>query len=97
MNKIKLDLDALAVESFPTAADESRRVGTVYANDNDSIGHTYCGNTCGGEWGSPCGGYTNHVLTGCTCYCTGVLEPSCDVTCTPSAGEPTCQSGDINC
>lgn len=93
MNKIKLDLDGLAVETFPTLDDAPRSVGTVHAFDSER--YTMCMYTC--EFDPECGGATQGAVTGCTCYCTGVEHPSCDVTCTPSAGEPTCQSGDIHC
>lgn len=92
MNKIKLDLDHLAVESFPTESTPPKEAGTVH-------GHT-------GQLQTRCSGYTCGLheecwvtvefSTGCTCDCTGVADPTCDVTCSPTLILPTC-AGDTNC
>jgi hypothetical protein len=48
MRKLKLDLDALDVETFETAADERAR-GTVQAHDNSEFPCTWdtCRDSCG--------------------------------------------------
>ncbi|HEU0016157.1 MAG TPA: pinensin family lanthipeptide [Longimicrobium sp.] len=45
MRKLKLDLDALAVESFETAADGAPAAGTVHAHHH-TRGHDTCQFSC---------------------------------------------------
>ena len=79
MQKLKLDLNALTVESFTTAAGEAR-AGTV--RGHTSFGQcdpTYdCSNDCN-TWDTACGG--GYVTQGCTeqntCYCPTVEGLTC--------------------
>lgn len=45
MNKLKLDLDALTVESFDTRTEASAQGGTVQAHQQSELGT--CHDTCG--------------------------------------------------
>ncbi|HSU14858.1 hypothetical protein [Longimicrobium sp.] len=63
MKKMRLDPEALAVTSFPTAAGPSGR-GTVAANEATAIGQLSCGATCQ----TSCGG-------GGHCTCIPAREP----------------------
>jgi hypothetical protein len=68
MTKLRLRLDELAVESFPTTADAGPPRGTVRgAEDGPSLVHTACG-TCAGE-----------TCEGATCFtsCGGAAPPEC--------------------
>ena len=47
MKKMRLDPDALAVASFPTAPEPAGR-GTVAANEATSFGQLTCATSCGG-------------------------------------------------
>jgi hypothetical protein len=53
MNKLKLDLDALAVESFPTSEEEMARRGTVRGQSGTDVADS-CDPTCVAI-GGPCG------------------------------------------
>ena len=59
MKKLHLDADALAVVSFPTAAEPYAARGTVDARAATSFGQQTCGVTCQ----TSCGGGGH-----CTCY-----------------------------
>ena len=49
MEKIRLDLDTLAVETFPTGAQDASGRGTVHAHAaTQQPAHT-CGYTCGSD------------------------------------------------
>jgi hypothetical protein len=54
MKKLKLDLDALTVESFATAADELARRGTVRGQSGGTDVADSCYDTCVAI-GAPCG------------------------------------------
>lgn len=84
MQKLKLTLDELVVESFAPAA-PVREMGTVRANISGPYTDE-CYN-CGHETDDPCASYNNW-----TCSCGGTC-PNADFTCaaqTCGAGEPTC-------
>lgn len=88
MNKLKLDLDQLTVESFDTDASGTARRGTVRAHhshvcaltDRDFTCANTC-NTCGASCGGGCSG-------GYTCYGTCV-DPSCN-TCSTNCDQLSC-------
>jgi hypothetical protein len=95
MNKLKLDLDQLTVESFDTDASGIARRGTVRAHSHlcaPTIADLTCLNTCDtcdntcGSCGASCGG---------TCGCTGGY--SCGGTCGGSCVDPTCNTCFTNC
>lgn len=62
MKKIRLELDALNVDSFTTGKQEGRREGTVHGHASayectiyDSCAATYCGCPGGGSGYNTCG------------------------------------------
>lgn len=77
MNKLKLEIDALAVESFDTGAEGATRRGTVEGHD-DSTFPTRFGATC-------------NAADTCVTSCKG--GPLCDcVQITFGGGDPTCDA-----
>lgn len=96
MNKLKLDLDQLTVESFDTNASGITRRGTVRGH-SDSCFLTDCQftcadtcNTCGASCGGGCGsGYSCGGTCGGTC-----VDPSCN-TCFTNCEQVSC--GVIQC
>lgn len=97
MRKLKLDLDALAVESFAASADAAAP-GTVRANDESNArcnSDVSCGNTCVDSCGI-CGTYlcvpTEDNAT-CNFYCTVSGGTSCNAPCGYSCdGSPSCNN-----
>jgi hypothetical protein len=74
MRKLRLDLDALAVESFDTRDDAESARGTLFAREG-STAHTDC-------WGLTCPGCGATALVLCTAQdCPSREVGSCDVTC----------------
>lgn len=59
MKKMKLDFDALTVETFETGKDTVKREGTVKAHANTLDGSPTCngGNTCWDSCDGVCGTY----------------------------------------
>lgn len=49
MKKLKLDVETLAVDSFPTAA-AAKETGTVQGYDAPTYPYPSCGCTTGGSW-----------------------------------------------
>jgi len=103
MKKIRLDLDALKVESFVTSKGVGSREGTVFGMEE-----TFCedtcqgvGYTCAGECGSDECPYTLGQVQSCTgtggggtALCTAATCPT-DDTCEQTCGEvpETCAVG----
>jgi hypothetical protein len=81
MRKLKLDVDALEVESFVVAR-HAAHVGTVHGQFNRDEGSTDCD---GGGWGSlfgTCDGCpTVGTCIGPTYCCPPTWRPTCDPTC----------------
>ena len=93
MRKLRLELDALTVESFPTTADERNARGTVRAREEcDSCGCSLGPNdvyTCGCKVSAcPCDTCDTSCAGGpfCDCLPSGPCE-TCDTSC---AGGPYC-------
>jgi hypothetical protein len=92
MRKLKLELDALAVESFGTLPERDARRGTVEAFSHVCPATTLCIDTynpatCVATCGS-CPGNTCAFTCGATCNYT-CDDPSC-VTCLTNCGQESC-------
>lgn len=83
MAKLRLSLDALAVETFETAEEASHR-GTVRGNDESESNDTWCG-----MYG--CDSTQYQIM----CTCTVQPANTCDYTCqgTCNGYDDTCNSG----
>lgn len=75
MNKLKLDLDSVAVETFEVSADGERRAGSVDAYETPVFPSAGGGGTCFVSCEETCG----------TAAC-GTCAPSC----WPSCRDPEC-------
>ena len=98
MNKLKLNLDQLTVESFNTDASEVARRGTVRAHSELCI-PTYgpitcgdscdtCDNTCYDSCGASCGGCSGGYACGGTCG-SSCVNPTCN-TCLTNCQQESC-------
>lgn len=89
MERLKLDLDALEVQSFETTASGEGRRGTVHGQmvpvDTDAYAFQASGcNDCGSGSGSAtatCAGYYT-----CDASCNGTCDASCGGTCDANCG-----------
>ncbi|HEX8695612.1 MAG TPA: hypothetical protein VF746_24575 [Longimicrobium sp.] len=103
MSKIRLDLDALQVESFDTTGGEKRARGTVQGNMAPETYYRYCGTDYGSCFESDCGGCTDFdsCFGSCDASCMNgtcgenTCQASCNGTCNSCAGQYTC--GDASC
>jgi hypothetical protein len=94
MNKLKLDLDQLTVESFNTDASGIARRGTVQAHSEICVptrGEFTCGDTC-----DTC---NNTCYDSCAASCGGGCGSgySCGGTCGGTCFDPTCNTCFTNC
>lgn len=62
MRKMKLELEALSVESFETGRSRMEERGTVFGHNHTRGGHITCGGTCDG---------------GNTCECPVTVDVTC--------------------
>jgi hypothetical protein len=92
MNKLKLDLEDLSVESFATTPEPRAEGGTVFGQQCtcytqctcpgcptcDASCNGTCGGTCDASCNGTCGG-----TCGATCYasCYGTCDPTWDASC----------------
>jgi hypothetical protein len=91
MNKLKLKLDELAVESFATCGTE-REKGTVFAEACTCPGVT-CANTCPATCAYTCDDATCPQCPTCAATCANTCDdPSCNGTCGFSCWD-TCGRG----
>lgn len=82
MEKLKLDLEAVVVESFPTVASATERLGTVEARaaGESLIGGGECTlDGCSGDGG--CSGDLACSREDCSAFCTGYPGCSYDEVC----------------
>ena len=93
MGKLKLDLDALTVETFDTTSpDESQ--GTIYGNQTGfscfphtcqlcrTIPHTHCGWSCWVSGCNTCGPWATCGQATCAGTCAATCAATCQATCT---------------
>lgn len=84
MHKLRLDLEALNVESFATLNPRRPVRGTVRGADMVNPGLImFTQSTCNG--GSTCGGYTCDATCGNGNTCVGTMVDSCKDTCDANA------------
>jgi hypothetical protein len=84
MQKMKLQIDDLMVESFDTAAKRESARGTVQGNENVCCCCCCCPCCCGGGTAS-CGGTCEASCNGtCIASCNGTCDASCGGTCVAS-------------
>lgn len=96
MRKLKLDLEAIEVESFVTGGDAGD--GTVKGHDSTTDCSQACSLDCEDSMGETgCGPCLTHALTRCqhaTCaqtYCGASCQnASCPTWCPTNDGSPTC-------
>jgi hypothetical protein len=62
MNKLRLHVEDLSVESFATGEQRREGMGTVHAHNHTRGGHLTCGGTCNG---------------GVTCDCPITVDETC--------------------
>ena len=99
MKKLRLELDALRVDSFATADSEDGR-GTVegYISARCTGGTMTCngGNTCGD--GDTCNQYTCNLSDNgsCPCYPETAYEGSCAYTCNETCDPYPC-TAEVGC
>ncbi len=80
MNKLRLDLEDLSVESFDTTPEVRREGGTVFGQQCTCYtnctcpGCPTCDASCNGTCGGTCGGT-------CDASCNGTCDYSCNGTC----------------
>ena len=100
MDRLKLQLEELAVESFETTPCDAARRGTVRGHATDALsdcGITNCGCTggwCQGQTYMPCeagtyaGGTCDSTCNQIACGCTagGALNGTCDASCATCNG-----------
>lgn len=79
MKKIKLDLDALNVETFETGKDKVKREGTVRAHANTFDSSPTCngGSTCWDSCDGVCGSYFCVPTDGNSCQQATCIIYSC--------------------
>lgn len=84
MNKLRLQLDDLRIDSFETTPAEKPR-GTVVGEQCTCYTHCTCpgGPTCDGTCYDSCGGT-------CEQSCRGTCFATCDFNCAPSEGGYSC-------
>ncbi|WP_420125025.1 hypothetical protein [Longimicrobium sp.] len=95
MKKIRLDLDALSVETFSTTGGEAEARGTVKAHRPDYTQGWDCQSIDICETGD-CATYAESECGTCATLCATCYEYSCGVTiCNTcvTCGERTCQPG----
>jgi hypothetical protein len=93
MKKLRLELDALEVESFEVARTGSS-TGTVHGHNTKTQCHTSPDRTCAGY--PTCGPFT---ACDTVCNYTQTCETECEQTCfsCDTCGAPTCVVGYITC
>lgn len=92
MKKLKLELDALSVESFEADAREGR-IGTVAAYDFtlQCGGTDLCTVSCNGTCDASCGGISCAGTCPAPCDSGGFYSECCSIDCTPA-----CTAGQYN-
>ncbi|HLL47579.1 MAG TPA: hypothetical protein VK399_12765 [Longimicrobiaceae bacterium] len=85
MEKLKLDLEDLAVESFATTPEPRAEGGTVFGQQCTCYTQCTCPGcpTCDASCNGTCGGT-------CEASCNGTCGPTCDVSCYGTCGVGTC-------
>ncbi len=93
MNKLRLDLEDLSVESFATTPEAGTEGGTVFGQQCTCYTNctcpgcptcdASCNGTCGGTCGGTCDASCNGTCAGATCdaSCNGTCDYSCYGTC----------------
>jgi hypothetical protein len=102
MNKLKLDLEELSVESFDTTPAPRREGGTVFGQQCTCYtqctcpGCPTCDASCNGTCGGTCAGSCD---ASCNGTCGGTCAASCDGTCGGSERWETCGAtcGEYSC
>ena len=93
MNKLKLDLDDLAVESFATTPEPHREGGTVFGQQCTCYtqctcpGCPTCDASCNGTCDASCNG-----TCGDTCNACATMDYTCGVDCDPYSCLPGCMA-----
>jgi hypothetical protein len=88
MNKLRLDLEDLSVESFSTTPEAGKEEGTVFGQQCTCYtnctcpGCPTCDASCNGTCGGTCGGT-------CDASCNGTCDASCNGTCVDSCNNCT--------
>jgi hypothetical protein len=100
MNKLRLDLDDLSVESFATTPEPSREAGTVFGQQCTCYtlctcpGCPTCDASCNGTCGGTCAASCNGT---CVNTCAASCYGTCDWSCECGYSNDTRCTGDFNC
>lgn len=101
MKKMKLDFDALTVETFETGEDAAKREGTVKAHAETLDGSPTCngGNTCWDSCDGVCGSYFCVPTEGNSCQQVTCIWScsTCNQSCSCVPGCPATSPGGTGC
>jgi hypothetical protein len=103
MNKLKLNLEDLAVESFSTTPEAQKENGTVFGQQCTCFtqctcpGCPTCDATCNGTCAATCNASCNGTCGGtCAASCNGTCDGWTCVNCGGYSDDTRC-TGDLNC